>query len=138
LRCEFWVRLEVVGVADGHAGWSFDGLGGDELFGVAVEVVDAVDEGGAVDGFGGVPLLEEIVEVRAGDGSGLGGGLWVDGEGEHGFEGTELYGAPDLGGHGVAGVCLIFGGHRSGFGDGFEDAAEAGCVGEAHVVLDEA
>jgi|GEM_PF-5891758 len=46
--------LHGFGVADGHAGWGFDGFGGDEFFGVAVEVVDAVDEGGAVDGFGGV------------------------------------------------------------------------------------
>src|ERR1700733_1413077 len=97
--------LEVVGVADGHAGWGFDGFGGDELGGVAVEVVDAVYEGGAVDGFGGVsewggggPLLEEIVDVRAGYGAGLGGGLGVDGERQHCFECAEFYGAFYFGG----------------------------------------
>jgi len=46
--------LKYLGVADGHAGWGFDGFGGNEFFGVAVEVVDAVDERGAVNGFGGV------------------------------------------------------------------------------------
>ncbi len=48
------VALHDFVVADGHAGWGFGGFGGDEFFGVAVEVVDAADEGGAVDGFGGV------------------------------------------------------------------------------------
>ena len=74
--------LHFLVVANGHAGWGFDGFGGDEFGGVALEVVDAVDEGGAVDGFGGVgewggggPLLEDVVDVGAGDGACLAGGL---------------------------------------------------------------
>jgi len=70
--------LEVLVVADGHAGWGFDWLGGDEFCRVAFEVVDAVDEGGAVDGLGGVggrgsrrEFLENVVDVGAGDGAGL-------------------------------------------------------------------
>src|ERR1700748_3281229 len=68
---ETWRPLEAVGVADGHAGRGIDWFGWYELGRVAVEVVDAIDEGGAMDGFGcvcergsGGPLLEEIVEVR--------------------------------------------------------------------------
>ena len=90
-------RLEVLFVTNGHAGWSFDGFGGDEFGGVAVEVVDAVDEGGAVNGFGGVaerggggPLLEDVVDVRAGYGAGLTAGGGIDGQAEHGFEAAEL------------------------------------------------
>ena len=44
---------------------------------------------------------------------------------------AELDGALDLGGHGVA----AFGALGGGFRDGFEDAAEGGSVGDAHVVL---
>jgi hypothetical protein len=47
-------ELHLLVVADGHAGWGFDGFWGGEFGWVALELVDAVDEGGAVDGFGGV------------------------------------------------------------------------------------
>src|ERR1700733_1333121 len=118
-------RLVVFAVADGHAGWGFDGFGGNEFCGVALELVDAVDERGAVDGFGGVggwwsgcEFFENVVDVRAGDGAGLTGGCGVDCECEHRFEGAELDGALDLGGHGVA----AFGTLGDCFGDGFENA----------------
>ena len=48
------LRLEDFVVADGHAWWSFEGLGGDEFCGIALELVDAFDERGSVDGFGRV------------------------------------------------------------------------------------
>ena len=46
--------LEVLVVADGHAGRGFDGFGGHEFRGITVELVDAVDESGAVNCLGGV------------------------------------------------------------------------------------
>ncbi len=119
--------LEVFFVADGHAGRGFDGFGGDEFCGVALEFVDAVDERGAVDGFGcvsgwrgGGEFFEDVVDVGAGDGAGLAGGCGIDGESEHGFECAEFDGAFDLGGHGVA----AFGALGDCLGDGFEDAAQ--------------
>src|SRR5271154_6025242 len=70
------LRLEVLVVADGHAGRGFDGLGGDELCGVSFEFVDAVDESGAMNGLscvgergGSSPLLEEVVDMRVGNGA---------------------------------------------------------------------
>ena len=91
-------------------------FGNDELRGVALELLDAGDHGSAVDGFGAVcgrglrgPLLEQVVEVRAGDGAGLRGGLRADAEGEHPLEAAELDGALDLGGKGV-GVARALGG----------------------------
>jgi hypothetical protein len=63
-------------VADGHAGWAFDGFGGDELFGVAVELVDAVDHGGAVDGFGGVGGVVGARSSTGGAGLPRGSGRW--------------------------------------------------------------
>ena len=79
-----------------------------------------------MNGFGGVlkrgsgrELLEEIIDMRTGDGSGLTGGCRIYGEGECGFKGAEFDGALDLGRHGVAafgalGYCLR---------DCFEDAS---------------
>ena len=122
-------RLEVFVVADGHTGWSFDGFGGDEFCGIAFEFVDAVDKRVAVNCFGGVgewsggsPLLEDVIDMRAGDGAGLAGGRWVDGEGEHRFEGAKFDGTLDLGGHAVAAFRSL----GNCFGDGFEDAAQRG------------
>src|ERR1700749_3634038 len=101
--------LEVFVVADGHAWWSFDGFGGNEFCGVALKFVDAVDESGAMNGFGGVgewsgggPLLEEIIDVGAGDGAGLTGRDGVDGECQRRFERAKLDCAFNFGGHGVA------------------------------------
>ena len=69
-----------------------------------------MDESGAVNGLGGVgegwsggPLIEQVVDVGERDGACLGGGGGVDGEGEHGFESAELYGAGYFRGHAVAG-----------------------------------
>jgi hypothetical protein len=63
-------RLEIVYVTNGHTGWGFDGFGWNKLLRIALELVDAIDEGSAMDGFGGVgersgggPLFEEIVDV---------------------------------------------------------------------------
>ena len=118
--------LEVFVVADGHAWRSFDGFGGNEFCGVTIEFVDAVDEGGAMYGFGGVgewggsgPLLEEIIDVGAGDGSGLARRRRVDSERKHSLESAELDGAFDFGGHSVT----AFGAVGYCFRDGFEDAA---------------
>lgn len=121
------IRLEVFIVTDGHAGRGFDGFGRDEFCRVSLELVDAVDEGGAVNGFGGIgewggggPLLEEVVDVGAGDGAGLTGGGWVDSERKCGFKGAKLDGTLDLRGHGVT----VFGALGGGFRDGFEDATQ--------------
>jgi hypothetical protein len=123
----FLDMLHFLVVADGHAGWSFDGFGWSEFGWVALEFLDAVDEGGAVDGFGGVregwgcgELFVDVVDVGAGDCAGLTGGGGVHGEGEHGLEGSGFDGSAYLGGHGVASVCALGGG----FGDGFEDSAQ--------------
>ena len=131
--------LEILVVADGHAGRGFDGFGGDEFGWVALELVDAVDERGSVDGFRGVggrgdgrKFLEDIVDVGASDGAGLTGGCRVDGKREHRFERAELDGALDLGGHGVTAFRTL----GDFFRDSLEDATERGRVGNAHVVLD--
>jgi hypothetical protein len=124
-----FMQLEIFVVADGHSGWGFDGFRRNEFCGIAFELVDAVDESGAMNGFGGVgewgcggPLFEEIVDVRTGDGAGLTGGCGVDCQCEHGFESAEFNSTLDLGGHGVA----AFGSLGYGFGDGFEDATQRG------------
>ena len=60
--------LEVLVVADGHAGWGFDGFGGSEFRGVSFEFVDAVDEGGPFFGRGTgnrFDLLNAGEEVRS-------------------------------------------------------------------------
>lgn len=79
--------LEDFVVSDRHAWWSFDGFSWNEFRGIALEFVDALDEGGAVDGFGCVggrrgsgELLEKVVDVGASDGAGLAGGCRVHGE----------------------------------------------------------
>ena len=96
-------------VADGHPRRRFDRLHRHEFGGVALELVDAVDHAGAMDGFGGVgrrrrrgPLLQQVVDVRAGDGARLRGRLRIDGQREHRFEAAELDRTHDFGGHGVA------------------------------------
>ncbi len=72
------MELEDFVVADRHAWWGFEGFDGDEFCRIALEFVDAFDERGAMDCFGGVggrwggcELLEQVGDVRAGDGAGL-------------------------------------------------------------------
>src|SRR6202035_1179958 len=63
-KSNFDTSIHFLVVADGHAGRGFNGFCGNEFCRVSFEFVDAVDKGGAVNGFGcvgergrGGPLL---------------------------------------------------------------------------------
>src|ERR1700747_551338 len=77
-------------VADGHAGRSLYRLGRNELLGIALELLNALDHGRTMNGLccvlrrrRGRPLLQQVANVRPCNRARLRSGLLVHGQGQH-------------------------------------------------------
>ncbi len=109
VRCESSNGLHDFVVADGHAGWGFEGFGWREFGGVVLEVGYASVQGVDMGALFGIDVVrrrpttgKDLMQFSGDDGAGLIAGGWVGGEREQGFYGAGFDGAADFGREAVA------------------------------------